>query len=330
MSVPPGARVSIFLGKGGVGKTTLAAAFAAERAAAGERVLLTSFTSAEDLRHRVTTEGPGEVALGGRLAFLTLEPRKLVDDIVRKITRLGAMADLVTRQAGYESLVDIAPGVKEMAVFNLVWNERQKGYGGIGDSSSRETGVSRYDRVVVDGPATGHGLHFLEAPDKTADILVGKLKERALAIRDLLRDPAATEAVIVTLPEETPVRETIELARKLAQGGFPLDNVVVNKWLPRVFETRETAAVLSTLESDEAARRALAARLGSAVDLDAWIPALALIRAQRREAVEHVGALAGLGAKLSLVPYYPDADARLARVAQAMRAPFRLEEARAA
>src|SRR5439155_20328809 len=92
-AMPP-CRLSLFLGKGGVGRTTLACAFAVDRAAAGERVLLVSLAHGDQLSTRIQHEAAGADTTG-RLELLPLDSRELVDDAVRKITRLGAMADLV-------------------------------------------------------------------------------------------------------------------------------------------------------------------------------------------------------------------------------------------
>lgn len=296
------ARLSLILGKGGVGRTTLACAFAVDRAAAGERVLLVSLgvarmpTEVDPRRGRVahgdaiSTRIQHEAAgidTAGRLDLLTLDARQLVDDLVRRVTRLGAMADLVMRNPSYESLVEIVPGVREMALFHEIAKRRDAG---------------THDRIVLDAPATGHGINFLEAPEKTARILAGPLRARAEELRDMLKDPRATDVIIVTLAEETPVREAIQLASALRAQGFPLDNVVVNRWFPRVFV-------------DPGSRRAL-----SAMPDSAWVRALRLVAAQRAEGEAHLADLRAIDTvKLAIVPLIPDSANRLQRIAEAMR-----------
>src|SRR4029079_13043860 len=108
----PGARLSIFLGKGGVGRTTLASAFAVDRAALGERVLLVSVVDGDSPVSRIHHEAAG-IDTRGRLELLNLDARALVDDLVRRVTRLGALADYLVKHPGYEGLVDIVPGVRE-------------------------------------------------------------------------------------------------------------------------------------------------------------------------------------------------------------------------
>lgn len=305
-----GARLSIFLGKGGVGRTTLACAFAVDRAAAGERVLLVSIVANDNPTARIQHEAAG-VETSGRLELLSLDPRSLVDDIVRKITRIGPMADLVLKNPSYDSLVDIVPGVREMAIFHFLAKKRD----------------GEYDRVVVDAAATGHGIHFLEAPEKSARILAGPLRARAEELRAMLQDPAVTDVVIVTLPEEMPVRETMELAATLRRQGFTVDNIVVNKWIPKLFEDAGSRRVLGKLTDDAHARDAfqkdIEGRAG--INVGEWLGALNLLSSQRAEAREHLQELRGVEAKLALVPLIPDSSRRLLLVAEAMKAPVPAE-----
>jgi anion-transporting ArsA/GET3 family ATPase len=174
---------------------------------------------------------------------------------------------------------------------------------------------------VLDAPATGHGVHFLEAPEKTTNLLVGKLKERALEIKRGLEDPALTEIVIVTVPEEMPVRETLELAAALRRHAFPVDNVVVNRWLPPVFDDPGSAEVLARFASDAAARRALGRAIAhrTRIDAEEWFSAVSLLRREREENLRHLGDLRGIGAKVSLVPYLGEGERRLEAFARAMR-----------
>lgn len=299
------ARVSIFLGKGGVGRTTLACAFGVDRALAGERVLLVSIAANDDPVARIQHEAAG-VDTGGRLEFLRVDSRALVDELVRRVTRLGALTDWILAHPSYESFVDIVPGVREVAIFHLLRQKREE----------------RYDRIILDGPATGHGIHFLEAPQKAAKILAGPLARQAELLRDMLKDPASTDVVIVTIPEEMPVRETIELAATLRAQGFPLDNVVVNRWLPHVFVEPGSRQVLELLNTNEKARAAFQAEVtagGASVDVDAWLRALNIVAGQRAEAESHLAALRGIEAKLAVVPLIPESSQRLLRVAAAMK-----------
>lgn len=300
------ARISLFLGKGGVGRTTMASAFAVDRAAGGERVLLLSVVANDNPTARIQHEAAG-VETGGRLELQSIDSRALVDALVRRITRLGPMADFILGHPSYDSLVDIVPGVREMAIFHFVERKRHEGF----------------DRIVLDAPATGHGIHFLEAPEKSARILAGPLRARAEELRAMLQDERVTDVVLVTLPEEMPVRETVELARTLDRQGFHVDNVVVNKWLPPFFEDEGSRLVLERLSVDPAARDAFAREIAgkAKIDVEQWLSALHLMSKQRAEARSHLAELESLEAKLSIIPLIPDSSRRLLRVAEAMKRP---------
>ncbi len=297
------ARISIILGKGGVGRTTVASAFAVDRAAAGERVLLATVVGTDDAVSRIQHEAAG-VETGGRLELLRVDTRELVDNMVRKLTRLGPMADFILEHPSYDSLVGIVPGIHQLALFQFLSTKRDEGF----------------DRIVLDAPATGHGIHFLEAPEKATRILAGPFRERAEALRDMLLDSTATDVVIVTIPEEMPVRETLELAAKLREQGFPLDNVVVNKWLPRVFVSEGSRAVLDGLSSSADARDQLARTISghSRVDVTDWLRGLNHVAGARSENESFLRELRALDVKLSIVPLIPDSSRRLLVVAEAM------------
>lgn len=301
------ARISLFLGKGGVGRTTLSSAFAIDRAAAGEHVLLVSVVAHDNPASRISHEAAG-VETGGRLELTSIDARRLVDDLVRRITRLGPLADVILHHPSYDSLVDIVPGVREMAIFHQLAVLREDGY----------------DRIVVDAPATGHGIHFLEAPEKSARILAGPLRARAEELRAMLQDPSVTDIVLVTLAEEMPVRETFELARTLERQGFRVDNVAVNKWLPPFFEREGSRRVLTVLTHDPDGRMRFAQDVqGRApIDVDEWLQALNLMAAQRAEGKAHLAELSTLRTKLSIVPLIPDSSSRLLKVAEAMKRPI--------
>ncbi|MGQ0535017.1 MAG: ArsA family ATPase, partial [Methanobacteriota archaeon] len=234
-SSPGSARVSFVLGKGGVGRTTIASALAVREAAAGVPTALLSLTDLQDLRARLQEEGEG-IPGTERLTVIDVRPRELLDDIVRGTVRSRLLSQAILSHPAYEPLVGIAPGLSELALLHRIQRLSEDGFG----------------RIVVDGPATGHGASFLEAPGKAGPILVGPAARRVDEIRAFLSDPARTDVVLVTLAEETPVAETRELARRITDAGIPLDNVVVNKVPPPSIPT--AAARDAAAEDDEAAR----------------------------------------------------------------------------
>ena len=122
-----------------------------------------------------------------------------------------------------------APGAKELITIAKVWELTQPSRW---DSRNRT-----YDLVVVDAPASGHGLAMLTTPRTFGEIArVGPIRRQAFKVRDLLSDPEQTGYVAVALPEEMPVNETLELERRLPEAvGSQLEAIVVNGMWPERF-----------------------------------------------------------------------------------------------
>ena len=127
-------------------------------------------------------------------------------------------------------------------------------------------GSSRFDLVILDAPATGHGLDMLRVPKVILDVVPpGILRRDAERAWAMFQDEKTCAIVLVTLPEEMPTTETIELARALRELGLPIGRVVVNCVLPPLFSKEERAALL-------------AAKPSATVDADAGEAALAAAR----------------------------------------------------
>jgi anion-transporting ArsA/GET3 family ATPase len=295
------ARLQFVMGKGGVGKTTLAASLALERALSGERVALASVLSHAELA-RILEEGWGERPHG--LTLLELDPRRLVDDIVQKMLPLPALLPLLTGHPAYDAIYRIAPGVKELAVLHRLVVVSEEGF---------------YDRVVVDGLATGHGTHFLETPRKSAHLLTGKLAERAREVDAILTDRGRAGVLLAATLEEMPVRETVELAGQLAAGGFQTEAVVANRVQPRLFSGPGALEVLESITE-----RPRAMEIGSGIgaswtSVQRMVKAAAHMELRAREMEPHLMALRSLGLPMVSVPLLPSLEGRLRKVAATLR-----------
>jgi anion-transporting ArsA/GET3 family ATPase len=147
---------------------------------------------------------------------------------------------LLTHSNAFAAFVNAAPGARELVAITKAWELAQpqrwvKGLGG-------------YDLVVLDGPASGHGVGMLRTPHTFAEIArVGPIAAQARKVVALLEDPARSAVVAVALPAELSISETLDLeARVTGAVGRPLDRVVVNGVLPRRFSAAEVDRLMSS------------------------------------------------------------------------------------
>ncbi len=215
-------------GKGGVGKSTVAAALALLAAERGKRTLVCEFDAkgnlADFFESGPTRFQPREVAAG--LFAMSMDPEESLKEYLTLQLRLPLMARIGPLARIFEFVATAAPGVREiLTVGKVVWEVRE----------------ARWDLVVVDASATGHIVGQLTAPQAINELVqVGAIRQQTDWLVDILSDPVLTGLVIVATPEEMPVNETIELAERLEnETVVDLAAVVVNRVLPELFGRAE-------------------------------------------------------------------------------------------
>jgi anion-transporting ArsA/GET3 family ATPase len=223
-------------GKGGVGKTTVAAALGLAAASTGRRTIVCEVAEQDRVSRAFRREGvvaETEVELADNLWAITIDPQRAMEEWLSRQLGGGAPFRLLARSSAFQYFVAAAPGAKELITIAKVWELAQLQRW---DSHART-----YDLVVVDAPASGHGLAMLTTPRTFGEIArVGPIRRQAYRVRDLLCDPDQTAYLAVALPEEMPVAETLELERRLPEAvGVGLEAIVVNGLWPGRFSAAD-------------------------------------------------------------------------------------------
>jgi anion-transporting ArsA/GET3 family ATPase len=228
-------RLIVVTGKGGVGKTTVSAALGLVAARAGKRTVICEVAEQERLADLfgVDASGHEERELAPNLHTVSVDPELAKEEWLRYQLKSGTLAGVLSGSSVFRYLSAAAPGLSELVTIGKVWDLAQL---------ERRTGGSVFDLAIVDAPATGHGVAMLRAPSTYASVArVGPIRRQALQIDEFLRDRKRTGVVVVALPEEMPVNETLDLERRLAEEmELAIDRAVVNALYPERF-TREDA-----------------------------------------------------------------------------------------
>lgn len=219
-------RLIVVTGKGGVGKTAVACAVAEAARQAGRRVLLVETAAHEAIAARFERDprplGHAGRALAPGLHALRIDPHEALAEYVRLQVGLGGVTDRILRTETFGQLLEAAPGWRELIVLGKIWHLEQR---------TDPAGRPSWDLIVVDAPATGHGLTFLDVPRVVQQaVRAGPLARHASWVEALVHDPERTLLLPVTLPEELPVKETHELVeRARREVRIPVDRIVVNQ-----------------------------------------------------------------------------------------------------
>jgi anion-transporting ArsA/GET3 family ATPase len=237
-------------GKGGVGKTTVAAALALAAAEQGKRTVVAEVGGAARAARLLggTAGEPGvETQVGDKLWTMTIEPWKVLEEWIARILGSRSLTSVLTRSNFFRAFADAAPGGMELGTVVKTWELAQRARW---DKKSRP-----YDLVIVDGPASGHAIGMLRTPGTFADIArVGPIATQSQRVREWLEDYRETAYVAVALPGELPVTETLELGKRLRKSlGRRLETIVVNGVLPDRFTPEELERVVGAADGSPVA-----------------------------------------------------------------------------
>ena len=219
-------KLLIVSGKGGVGKTTTALALGLLAAERGKKVLIAEVNSEEQVAHLLERPPIGyrETELLPGFWGINVQPRKSFEEYVLLQIKFRSLYAAVFENRFVRYFIDATPGLADLMCIGKIYAL-----------------VNNYDLVIVDAPATGHSIALLEVPSIVARaVRIGPLKSEAEKIDLLLHDPEKAEVVVVTLPEEMPIAETIEMNESVGKRlGLKLGPIFLNQVQDSSFTARE-------------------------------------------------------------------------------------------
>jgi anion-transporting ArsA/GET3 family ATPase len=221
-------RLILVVGKGGVGRSTVAAAIAERCARAGRKTLLYE-TNANDRFGNYfdkPTVGTSVSQLGPNLAAVNATPASALEEYGLMILRWKSVYEMVFENRVTKAFLRAIPGLDDYALLGKAWFH----------TTEEKRGKWVWDTLVFDMPASGHASSMLRVPWVISDTVPeGPLTRDARTVKELLTDPERTAAVLVTLAEEMPVNEACELEARLTALGIVPQHLVVNQVYPDHF-----------------------------------------------------------------------------------------------
>jgi anion-transporting ArsA/GET3 family ATPase len=239
-------RLVLCVGKGGVGRSTVAAAIAGQLARAGKKVLLFETNANDRFGNYFDKEPVGTtvVQLAPNLWGVNATPASALAEYGMMVLRWKSVYEMIFENRVTKAFLRAVPGMDDYAILGKAWFH----------TTETKWGKPIYDVVVFDMPASGHSYSMLRVPWVIVDTVPeGPLTRDARTVKELLSDPARTATVLVTLAEEMPVNEAIELEAKLTALGIVPQSIVCNQVYPDHFPAgTPVAKVLDTLLADPA------------------------------------------------------------------------------
>jgi anion-transporting ArsA/GET3 family ATPase len=255
-----GVRLHVVTGKGGTGKTTVAAALAIALSGEGRRTLLVEVEGRQGIaqlfdcpplpyQERTVAVGPG----GGEVVALAVDAEEALLEYLDMFYKLGRAGRALRKIGAIDFATTIAPGMRDVLLTGKVYEAVRRRKEG-------RSGAHVYDAVVLDAPPTGRITRFLGVNAEVAGLAkVGPVRGQADAIMGFLTSPM-TAVHVVTLLEEMPVQETADAVVELAAAGLPVGAIVVNEVREPLLKVADlTAAAKGRLPRAEVAEGLAAA-----------------------------------------------------------------------
>jgi anion-transporting ArsA/GET3 family ATPase len=227
-------RLIFVTGKGGVGKSMVATALGLLAARQGRRTIVAELAAQSRVQQTFEQRGGTfhELQLAENLFTISVDPQHAMEEYLR--VKTGAVGQALGHSRLFHAFAMATPGMRELLSIGKVWELSQH--------ERRTADADAYDLVIVDSPASGHGLGILRTPRSFAEIArVGPIAHQAGSIAATIADSEFTAVVAVTTAEEMPVNETLWLRDQLAGEELALEATIVNARYPARFSPREQA-----------------------------------------------------------------------------------------
>ena len=289
------------LGKGGAGKSTVSAALGLAEARAGKRVLVCEVAGQHRIARLFTAAAirdDGTTELAPNLHAISIDPERATEEYLVGQLKIRPVVEMLTRSKAFHTFAAAAPGLPELVTVGKVWSLA---------IALDDDGAPVWDVVIVDCPATGHGVALLETAANVEQMVgAGPISDQAGRIREVVSHPAATGIVVVARPEELAVSEAVEAVGILRADGLPVAATVLNgvrepRFSPDERDALTAAAGEGTTAVRAAAQAALRHQAHEEADLDyqerlaeAGVPVMTLPEVVlRRFDIEALEVLAG-------------------------------------
>jgi anion-transporting ArsA/GET3 family ATPase len=223
-------RLLFVVGKGGVGKTTVSAALGIAAKRLNKTVLLVEVGDADAIgqifNHGTLPEKP--IQIQPDLWGVRINAKSVLQEYIQLHVNIPFIASRIVKSKIFEYIIAATPGLKEVMTLGQIWRwEQDKTF----------DNAPHFDLIIVDAPATGHGVSLLMLPQTLINMLVvGPIVEQTRVVHNLLIDPAKTCMTLVTIPEELPVNEALEF-KKIATEKLqmPVQKTIINNVYPNDF-----------------------------------------------------------------------------------------------